>query len=953
MPKANVAQTNFSAGEVSPLLRGRVDTEMYAHGVETCENMVIRPQGGPEKRSGSRYIGEVKTSSKKTRVIPFRFSVSEVCLLEFGDFYVRIWKYDSLVDNGANASSPAEEMTKLTQVDNTYSITALTPGVNTAITTGVHAYNGIFTYAYFSGVVGTTELNGVISAVRGTSTTTFTVYTTTTNTWVSGGAVQVIGSTPLELTTPWGENDLAQLYVEQSADILYVAHPNYQTRKISRTSPVTWTIGTYDSIDGPYMSIDPNNITMTLSAVSDTATLTAVSGTPFVAGDVGKYVEWNEGGVWRLALITAFTSTSVVTVDVIDNTLVDFDPNIRLEAKPATDVSRSAQSPSHQGTSNVRPNSSGFRTSQPAGVGSQYRTSGVLREGTDPAATLATGANVTSSHAGTFSRNDVGKYIRVDTRVWRLLTYTVTNTDRNMTAAAAVTFMAASPAPETLVVSSRSITATVTASTATFATTDVGRHIRLNYNGLWVWGKISAYTSATVVTVTLYAEPPTNPINNAQIVNHGRTNIWRFGSWSNTTGWPRTVTFHEQRLVFGGTRTEPQSLWLSRSADFDNHAPTEPDSTVLDDNGIAYTLASAGVNAITWLQSATVLLIGTVGGEWQARAANSIQEPITPTNLSITPQSSYGGIENVRARRVGSAVLFIQLSCRKLIEIYYSFELDSWVGRDLTLASEHILRGSAETACAVETAWCGEPANLLWLRLDDGTLVCVTYIKEQSVLAWHRHTIGGSGIVESICALPSKTRSDQALFMVVQRTINGSTKRYIERIIQGEETYIDSWISVFPTGSTLTGCGHLEAATVEVLATGRLTSLGTFAVSGGSVVVGQTNSGIVGLPFTGTIKFLPPEGGSPYGTAQGKIKRSARTAIRVYDSTSFKHGPATNNMTEVRFADVAEAGSNPFTGDYIFNPNQTFSTEVPYYIQQTKGERLKLLAWLPQYHTNE
>lgn len=947
MPKANLSQTNFSSGEVSPLLRGRIDTTKYANGAETVENFFVLPQGGLRRRPGTKFVDFPKHQSLKARMVRFGFSNSENYVMEFGDLYLRIWRLNE---------------TPLTTVSSTHSVSTVL--VQSESSTGgeltaAHGLSGSKT-VYLSGFVGTYKLNGQLTTATFSASVVYSIdLSTLGQTYVSGGTIEVLGSTAIEVVTPYSYSDLDQLNFAQSADVVYITHPHYQPRKILRTSIIAWSLATVDTVDGPYMSIDSRDISMTLSAVTDSATMVA-TGTPFVAGDVNEYVEFQDKGVWQLAQITGFTSTSQVTVDIIGNTLVDLDPTVVLTPKTTTTAARSISDERVVGTQQRAPfgKDQGNRLPQ-TGYGSSKAFGKPVRAGVDPAAvitragaadTASGAANIDASYANTFSRNDVGKYLRTNTRIWRQIT--AFNTHQQVACGANVTYMAATPAASTLsiVPGSRAISATLTASSAVFAASDVGRHVRLNYNSVWVWCKISAYTSSTVVTVTLYDEPPTDPIDNSVISNNGRTVIWRLGSWSNTTGWPQAVTFHEQRLVFAATRTEPQSIWFSRSGDFEVFSPSEVDSTVLDDNGIGYSLASGELNTICWLQSGTVLLIGTSGGEWQARAASSVQEPITPANISITPQTYYGSIDYARPVKIGSSVLFIQRTGTKLIELSYSFEDDGWVGRDLTLANEHILKGAAGTTMAKELAWCAEPFNLLFVRLADGSLACLTYNKDQEIAAWHKHGLGNSGIIEWMCSVPSSDNTTNDLWMTVKRTISAADSRTIEKLIPSSRFTSDAHVDVALTGvSSITGLSsRLYNQTVEVNS-GANATLGTFVVSGAGVVTlsGSSDVDYYGYPYTATLKTLPPEGGSAFGSSQGRVKRGARATIRVYSSVSVFHGPSASPTVSETFS------ATPFTGDHSFQMNQDYNTDAGYYLTQSRSLPLTILAWCPQLHTHE
>jgi hypothetical protein len=951
MPKSNTIKPSFAAGEISPLLRGRSDTQKYAAGVETCTNFIITPQGAARRRPGTKYLGDAKAGTK-TRVYPFRFSNTDNYILEFGVAYVRIWRHETPL----YASAVQYACT---------GTTGAPPDSVVTLTTGGHAYNGQSITVYLSGFIGNPEFNGLICSASGVSATDILVTTPHKNAYTSGGLIDVLGSTPIEVATPYTSDDLDNLYFEQSADVLYICHSDYQTRKLSRTSGITWALSTMDQLDGPYLPVDTRSITMTLSSVVDAATMvnTDSGAQPFVAGDVGEYVEFQEREIWQLAQVTAFTSASQVTVDIIGNTLVDFDPNVTLNAKSST--ARSAVGATANGTIITPNNALGAfaalrkPTAPPAGYTSAYQGTSIAREGVDPSAFLTdpgggAGTVITSNYGGTFSRYDVGKYLRISTRNWRRITgipTTATGGDR-ATCSAAVTYIVNTPGVDALSITpgSRTITGTLTASSAVFVASDVGRHIRLNYNSIWVWGKITAYTSTTVVTVTLYDEPPTDPNDNTRLINGGRTQVWRLGSWSNTTGWPRTVAFHEQRLVFGGSKTEPHTLWFSRSADFENHAPTEQDSTVLDDNGIAYTLASNEVNSIAWLRSATVLLIGTIGGEWQCRAASSVQEPITPTNIAITPQTSFGSIDFARPIKIGSSVLFIQRSGQKVIELSYSFELDAWTGRDLNVAADHILKGSDGTATAKELAWCAEPYNLLWVRLSDGTAACCTYNRDQEVLGWHKHDFKNTGAVGTIgffCSTPAPDNTTTRLYIAMSRT--GARK--IERLSFDDTKYADSYEDVALTSvSSITSIPSRfqVAASIDVNASTYVT-LGGFTPSGSTITLGTTsNVDYYGFAYDAHIKLLPSEGGSTFGTAQHKVARESRVALRVYDSASLFHGVSTSTLFEETFT------TTPFTGDKAFTSEADYTLESgTYYLSQTKSLPLTILSWGPQKGVNE
>lgn len=823
MPRANTIQTNFTSGEVSPLMRGRVDINRYFNGAQLLRNFLCLPQGGIRRRSGSRFINATKTQTKRSRLIPFRFSTVQAYMLEFGDQYIRIYR--------------------------------------------------------------------------------------------NGGVVESAPSVPAEVTTPYLEADLAQLKYAQSADVLYITHPSYQTRKLTRTSHTSWSISTFTTKDGPYLAVNSDiTKTMKLSSVTDAATMTASGGTPFVVGDVGKYVSYKEDNEWRLALITAYTSSTVVTVDVIDAIKTGTDGVVKLES----DFTQTFQ--------------------------------------------------LTSTHSDVWSGDDIGKYVRLADGTWHQITDWKPENNKaktNSATNAGVTQVVLGAA--TVIVTGRTITATLTANHNAFVSTDTSRQFRLDFSADQVWGTISAYSSATVVTVTLDGEPPLDPSDNTKISNNGLTDVWRLGAWSVTTGWPGAVTFHEQRLVFSRTTTEPQTKWLSRPDDYTNFAPTELDSEVLDDNAVTYTIVSNQVNAIEWLISGPVLLSGTIGGEWQSRAATSLSEPITPTNISVTPQTTWGSEPNLSAVRIGSAIAFCQRGGRKIREMAYSFELDSYVSKDLTIISEHILR---EGTKAVDMAYQQTPHSILWIARTDGLLVAMTYDKDQEVVAWHVHELGANAsgaVVESVAVIPSNDATEDSVYLIVKRTIGGATKRYVERLetdfLPDDEDDKDGCFFVdcgLPySGSATTtfgGLTHLEGETVAVFADGEY--MGTKTVASGSVTIGKSAiTGCVGYNYNSDVFTMPVEGGSAFGTAQGKTKRVTQITLRLLDSIGISYGTSTDDLRELSFratSDPMDVTPPLFTGDKTDLPiEKGWVNSFQLYLRQSKPLPLTILAIMLEVTTND
>jgi hypothetical protein len=399
--------------------------------------------------------------------------------------------------------------------------------------------------------------------------------------------------------------------------------------------------------------------------------------------------------------------------------------------------------------------------------------------------------------------------------------------------------------------------------------------------------RITGYTSSTVVTASVITDT-FNGLNvmPAGVIGSGNTTKrWRLGAWSATTGYPRVFKFFKQRL-FAFTRL---GVYGSVSSDFENHSP-DFFSQVRQDNAINATLQDA--NDILWAEATKVMLIGTGGGEFIAGPLTSAA-PMGPSNFGIDRQSKLR-VRSVPPILSGNSVLFTQASGRKLFSLDYQVASDNFVSQDLAVLSNRITASGI-----VASAYQAEPHSMIWHVLANGKLIAFTYDKEQEVWGWARHPIGGDGIVESAIVTPSPDGTREELYLIVRRTINGATVRYKEFMERPYESpdddgtggdtqascfYVDAGLTYSGTPIThITGLSHLEGQTVQVLGDGAV--LPDCVVSGGAIDIARACSVVnIGLQFTSRLVTMRIEAGSQDGTAQGKIKRIHRLIVRFIDS---------------------------------------------------------------------
>jgi hypothetical protein len=313
------------------------------------------------------------------------------------------------------------------------------------------------------------------------------------------------------------------------------------------------------------------------------------------------------------------------------------------------------------------------------------------------------------------------------------------------------------------------------------------------------WIQVTGYTSATVVNADVVSRLP----------GTGATRKWREGAWSMYRGFPSTIGLYEDRLFFANSAHQPQTIWASASGAYDRFSPTDNGPTVLDDTAITATLADNEVNAIRWLAPGKVMTIGTEGGEFTAQASN-LNEALTPANITVRAQSNIG-CAALPPVRIGGATLFVQRARRKLYEIAYRFESDSYGAPEMSILSGHLLRAGI---AALE--FQRQPWSVLWAARDDGMLLGFTYLREQEVIAWHQHPLGGTGArVLSLAAIPAPDHD--RLWLAVERERGGSTTITIEFLERAfwSETLLDQDLAFFvDSGLTFDGWNYDPRCTV-------------------------------------------------------------------------------------------------------------------------------------------
>jgi len=479
-----------------------------------------------------------------------------------------------------------------------------------------------------------------------------------------------------------------------------------------------------------------------------------------------------------------------------------------------------------------------------------------------------------------------------------------------------------------------------------FLATDVGRLIRFRDGYM----KVTARADTTNITVEIIED----------LGSSTASTDFALGSFSDTTGHPTCVTFFEQRLVFAGTTDQPQTLFFSKSGDYENMNENRG-GTVADDDAIIYTIASNQVNAIRFMTATRTLIVGTAGGEFTVSGGGT-DVAITPTNILIKKQSNHGAA-NVDAIAAGNATLFLQRAKRKIRELAYNFDVDGYLAPDMTILAEHITEGGI-----TQMAYQQEPNQIVWMTRDDGELIGLTYQREQQVTAWHRQIFGGScssgnAVCESVAVIPTDDTEYQ-VYVIVKRTINSVTRRYVEYLNGFDFTetdnttfnFLDSQLDYNGSATTtITGLDHLEGQTVSILADGSTHPDKT--VSSGSITLDRSSTKVkVGLSFTSLLQTMRLDAGAANGTSQGKTKRIYDISLRLFESVGVEVGPDLNNMERIPFrssADAMDTAIPVFTGDKEIEFRGNYETDGFIFVRQTQPLPLTVLSLYPNLVTND
>ena len=420
-------------------------------------------------------------------------------------------------------------------------------------------------------------------------------------------------------------------------------------------------------------------------------------------------------------------------------------------------------------------------------------------------------------------------------------------------------------------------------------------------------------------------------------------------AWSATRGYPSAVCFFENRLCFACTSYDPIKIWRSTTDDYENFMRDPDDESASDEFG----LVSGSIDKIHWIMGADSLFAGTASGVWKLAASTS-GEAMTDTNVSARKQTTIG-VKDLSPVMVSDALLFVSRSGMVVHQFTYQFDVDKWQAPDMTRLSRHITKGDTLDESGIsDLAFQAEPYPILWAIRADGELLGMTYNTSEQVFAWFRVVTDGS--FESVAVISQEDQEDQ-VWVVVNRTIGGATKRYVE-LFSAHDIYstiadaffVHSGITYNGALATaMTGLTHLEGEAVYALADGLVQ--GPFTVSSGAITLTTAaTKAHIGLSYTSIVEPMKLHSGSQVGTARGKKQKIDSVTICTYEcGPGMECGSSSTNILDVQ--DLT-AGSL-ITDDLHHEFPGDWDDDATVYIRQTDPVPMTIRALVPHVSLNE
>lgn len=852
---ARVTQLSYNAGVLSGLMEGRADDSKYQAGLAACRNAICTPQGPVQNRAGFMYVNETKYPDKPTRLIPFNYSADQTMIIELGDKYARFH---------------TQGKTLMRDDDPT---------------------------------------------------------------------------TPYEIETPWAAEDIMELHYTQNAALMTLTHVDYPPQEIRRYSLTDWRCTTVSLVAtlAPPTGVEA---TVASQAANDDNASKYTQRYVITALNADRTEESQRSAEASVVANLYATGTTVrISWDVVDgaefyrvyklqggiygyigetSSLEIIDDNIAPETgvtPPYTDDIFGMSG----GITSVKVTNGG------SGYGSKFNVVGAKRTDvtiqeryySDGLKTETRVIDLPDPNANTFWALGA---------IWGTVETTTSGTGEK--AQVELVYQNTHPNGGWDPYRQRLIDAKTTRIGEGYSgdkeSVTFYRYVSTG-NGTWKSITMGALTEPILPEV--YVTDPTGygallepqvvdgvivgirVINggfnytNPKVVINGTASGGSGAAATATVGksydYPATVGHFEQRRVFAGTRLRPQQIWMTATGTENNmtyHLPLQ------DDDRISFAVASRDLNQVRHVIPLQQLIMLTSSGEWRVSPLNS--DAITPTSISVR-QQAYTGASDVQPIIANNTAIYAASRGGHVHEIAYNYQAGGYVTGDLSLRATNLF----DNLEIVDLAYSKAPFSVVWAVSSNGSLLGLTYVPEQSIGAWFEYTTDGQFMSTAVV----QEGVEDALYAVVQRSVNGVTKQFVERQGarydggSGDGLYLDcAGLYTGEPTTSVSGLSWLAGATVTVNADGVVYE-GVKVSEQGRVELPKAASRVtVGLPYSMEIQTMPVILGLSDGSmGKGRAKNINRVWLRVRSAAAPEVGPSFEAMTQQKTRTKEVPGNPP------------------------------------------
>ena len=881
-----VMQKSFNSGEWAPQLYSRVDMEKYRSGAALILNWFVDYRGGVSTRPGTQYILQAFNSSLPVRLIPFKASTAVSYILEFGAGYIRFFY---------NKAPVLETAIAITGASN----------ANPCIINASNSY-AVGDWVYITGVAGMTQLNGNYYVVESASPTSFTIAnlngapinSISYGVYTSGGTVARVYT----LTTPYLGSELAQINVAQEVNSMVLCHPNHAPYVLTLLTYNSWTLApiafgslaaqTYIASIFTTLDLGTTNYSYVVTSISPNGD-ESIASAPIgflslqdlrsTAGSNGLTVNQSSNAIsynWYKSDVSYFGLVPPgVPYGYIGNTtgLSVVDSNISPDFSVTPPI---GQNP-FQGISitNIIQGATGTYTSVPS----------VSFSGGSPitAATADAVLQVQSVAISAVGNNfAVGEKILLPNGVILV----VTGITGAFNGVASVTLIGGSPG------------ALFSGSVPTNPVAQIGNTIPtggLNASFNLTWG----VGQTQLINGGLYASAPSVVYSGGG--GASASVIMTLNAIIN----PTVPAFFQQRLMLAGGTQSPSTLSFSQPGSYYNFNYSNP---IQSNDSITEVLASGQLETIVAaVPTSAGLILFTDQSSWMINGGTT-GSAISPSSVVANRQSFNGSAPNIQPIVSNFDVLYVNAKGSSVWDATYNYYAQIFTGQDITVVSSHLFYGYQ----VVQWTWAQAPFKTVWAVRNDGDLLSLTYAKEEEFIAWSHHNTQGSFL--SVASIPERNADGMlmdAVYVVVQRTINGNTIQYIERFAdrifnsQVKNAWcVDAGIQYSGSPTTaFSGAQQLAGASVTGLADGVVIPPFTMPTSGSFTLSAPASLVTIGLAFTAQLQTLQLDTGEP--TIQGKQKKISNVIVRVTDTLGLQIGSSFSNLVNMKDLVVGNVGS--------------------------------------------